>query len=257
VRLLRANAKGCVSLRLLLTLAVLGAGTLSASGQTRPAQTFDTSAGPVKITPVFHASTVIEAGGKVIYLDPAKPSDFTGLPPADLILITDIHGDHMDPAAVAAVSKSGTEILAPAAVAKTVTAAKVIANGQSQKWDKWTIEAIPMYNLTRGPEAGKLYHDKGRGNGYVLTYGGKRFYFSGDTEAIPEMKALKNIDVAFVCMNLPYTMTPDEAADGVLAFHPKIAIPYHFRESDLSVFQKKLEGSGIEVRILNWYPKKA
>jgi L-ascorbate metabolism protein UlaG (beta-lactamase superfamily) len=251
------NTKTSLKIRLLLAVVVCGAGALSVGAQTRPVQTFETSAGPVKITPVFHASTVIEAGGKVIYLDPAKPSDFTGLPPADLILITDIHGDHMDPAAVTAVSKSGTQILAPAAVAKTVTAAKVIANGETQKWDKWTIEAIPMYNLTRGPEAGKLYHDKGRGNGYVLTYGEKRFYFSGDTEAIPEMKALKNIDVAFVCMNLPYTMTPDEAADGVLAFHPKIAIPYHFRDSDLSVFQKKLEGSGIEVRILNWYPKKA
>jgi L-ascorbate metabolism protein UlaG (beta-lactamase superfamily) len=251
------NTKTSLKIRLLLAVVVCGASALSAVGQTRPAQTFDTSAGPVKITPVFHASTVIEAGGKVIYLDPAKPSDFTGLPPADLILITDIHGDHMDAAAVTAVSKSGTEILAPAAVAKTITVAKVIANGETKKWDKWTIEAIPMYNLTRGPEAGKLYHDKGRGNGYVLTYGGKRFYFSGDTEAIPEMKALKNIDVAFVCMNLPYTMTPDEAADGVLAFHPKIAIPYHFRDSDLSVFQKKLEGSGIEVRILNWYPNKA
>jgi L-ascorbate metabolism protein UlaG (beta-lactamase superfamily) len=251
------NTKTSLEIRLLLAVVVCGASALSAGAQNRPVQTFDTSAGPVKITPVFHASTVIEAGDKVIYLDPAKPSDFTGLPPADLILITDIHGDHMDPAAVTAVSKSGTEILAPAAVAKTVTAAKVIANGETKKWDKWTIEAIPMYNLTRGPEAGKLYHDKGRGNGYVLTYGGKRFYFSGDTEVIPEMKALKNIDVAFVCMNLPYTMTPDEAADGVLAFHPKIAIPYHFRDSDLSVFQKKLEGSGIEVRILNWYPKKA
>ena len=114
-----------------------------------------------------------------------------------------------------------------------------------------------MYNLVRGPEAGKLYHDKGRGNGYVLTYGGKRVLFSGDTENIPEMRALKNIDVAFVCMNLPYTMTPEEAADGVLAFHPKVVIPYHYRQSDVSAFQKKLEGSGIEVRLLEWYPKKA
>ena len=255
---LQAQGKSYLRIRLFLTLVVLGASAWSAAAQTaRPTETFETSAGPVKITPVFHASTVIEAGGKVIYLDPAKPSDFTGLPPADLILITDIHGDHMDPAAVAAVSKSGTEILAPAAVAKTVTAAKTIANGETTKWDKWTIEAIPMYNLVRGPEAGKLYHDKGRGNGYVLTYGGKRFYFSGDTENIPEMRALKNIDVAFVCMNLPYTMTPEEAADGVLAFHPKVVIPYHYRQSDVSAFQKKLEGSGIEVRLLEWYPKKA
>jgi L-ascorbate metabolism protein UlaG (beta-lactamase superfamily) len=218
-------------------------------------QTFDTSAGPVKITPLNHASTRIEAGGKTIYLDPAKPVNFADAPKADLILITDIHGDQMDPDSVAAVSKAGTEIFSSPAVAKTVTTAKPIANGESKTWEGWTIEAIPAYNLKRGPAPGKLFHDKGRGNGYLLTYGGKRFYFSGDTEGVPEMRALKNIDVAFVCMNLPYTMPPDEAADAVKAFHPKIVIPYHYRGSDLTVFQKALEGTGIEVRLLDWYPK--
>jgi L-ascorbate metabolism protein UlaG (beta-lactamase superfamily) len=112
-----------------------------------------------------------------------------------------------------------------------------------------------MYNFTpgRGPAPGKFYHDKGRGNGYVLTYGGKRFYISGDTEATPEMKALKNIDVAFVCMNLPYTMTPEEAAAGVRAFAPKIVYPYHYRESNLKAFEDGLKGSGVEVRLRNWY----
>jgi L-ascorbate metabolism protein UlaG (beta-lactamase superfamily) len=218
-------------------------------------QTFSTSAGPVKITPLNHASTLIEAGGKTIYLDPAKPVKFAGLPRADLILITDIHGDHMDPDAIKEASKAETEILAPPAVVQTVTAAKPIANGETKTWQSWTIEAIPAYNLKRGPAPGKLFHDKGRGNGYVLTYGGKRFYFSGDTEGVPEMRALKNIDVAFVCMNLPYTMPPEEAADAVKAFHPKIVIPYHYRGSDLTVFQKALEGTGIEVRLLDWYPK--
>ena len=218
-------------------------------------QVFPTSAGPVKITPLYHASTLIEAGGKVIYLDPAKPANFAGQPKADLVLITDIHGDHMDPASLATVSKPGTEILAAPAVLSTVTTAKPIANGESKKWQDWTIEAIPAYNLTRGPAPGKLFHDKGRGNGYVLTYGGVRFYFSGDTEGIPEMRALKNIDVAFVCMNLPYTMPPEEAADAVKAFHPKVVIPYHYRGSDLAIFQKKLEGTGIEVRLIDWYPK--
>ena len=218
-------------------------------------QVFDTSSGPVRITPLNHASTLIEAGGKVIYLDPAKPVDFSGKPKADLILITDIHGDHMDPDSIKAIDKAGTEILAPPAVVQTVTKGKTIANGETRNWQDWTIEAIPAYNLKRGPAAGKLFHDKGRGNGYVLTYGGKRFYFSGDTEGVPEMRALKNIDVAFVCMNLPYTMPPDEAAEAVKAFHPKIVIPYHYRGSDLSVFQKGLEGTGIEVRLLNWYPK--
>jgi L-ascorbate metabolism protein UlaG (beta-lactamase superfamily) len=218
-------------------------------------QTFPTSAGEVKITPLNHASTLIEAGGKIIYLDPAKPVKFAGLPKADLILITDIHGDHMDPASVAEITKTGTELLAPPAVVVTVTAAKPIANGETKMWQGWTIEAIPAYNLTRGPAPGKLFHDKGRGNGYVLTYGGKRFYFSGDTEGVPEMRALKNIDVAFVCMNLPYTMPPEEAADAVKAFHPKIVIPYHYRGSDLAVFKKGLEGTGIEVRLLDWYPQ--
>jgi len=218
-------------------------------------QVFPTSAGPVKITPLNHASTFIEAGGKTIYLDPAKPVDFSGRPKADLILITDIHGDHMDPDSVKAVSKAETEIISSPAVAQTVTTAKPAANGETKTWQGWTIEAVPAYNIKRGPAPGKLFHDKGRGNGYVLNYGGKRFYFSGDTEGVPEMRALKNIDVAFVCMNLPYTMPPEEAADAVKAFHPKIVIPYHYRGSDLSVFQKALAGTGIEVRLLDWYPK--
>jgi len=218
-------------------------------------QEFPTSAGPVRITPLNHASTLIEAGGKFIYLDPAKPADFSGKPKADLILITDIHGDHMDPDSIKAISKPDTEIFAPPAVVQTVTTAKPIANGETRTWHDWTVQAIPAYNLKRGPSAGKLYHDKGRGNGYVLTYGGKRFYFSGDTEGVPEMRALKNIDVAFVCMNLPYTMPPEEAAEAVKAFHPKIVIPYHYRGSDLAVFEKALQGTGIEVRLLNWYPK--
>ena len=161
----------------------------------------------------------------------------------------------MDPASIAAVSKANTEILAPTAVIKTVTTARPIANGETKTWQGWTIEAIPAYNLKRGPAAGQLFHDKGRGNGYVLTYGGVRIYFSGDTEGVPEMRALKNIDVAFVCMNLPYTMPPDEAADAVKAFHPNVVIPYHYRGSDLALFQKGLEGTGIEVRLLDWYPK--
>jgi len=161
----------------------------------------------------------------------------------------------MDPDSIKEISKAETEILAPPAVVQTVTTAKPIGNGDSKAWQGWTFEAVPAYNLKRGPAAGKLFHDKGRGNGYILVYGGKRFYFSGDTEGIPEMRALKNIDVAFICMNLPYTMPPEEAADAVRAFHPKVVIPYHYRGSDLTVFQKGLEGTGIEVRLLDWYPK--
>ncbi len=217
-------------------------------------QMFPTSAGMVKITPLNHASTLIQAGGKTIYLDPAKPARLFGMPKADLILITDIHGDHMDPDSIKEITKPDTVIISPAAVAQTVTTAKPLANGQSTTWQGWTIEAIPAYNLQRGPEPGKFYHDKGRGNGYVLTFGDKRFYFSGDTEGVPEMRALKNIDVAFVCMNLPYTMPPEEAADAVIAFHPKMVIPYHYRGSDITVFQKKVEAAGIQMRLMNYYP---
>ncbi len=219
------------------------------------AETFSTGAGTLELTPIQHASLMIKAGGKVLYVDPAQGS-YDGLPQADYILLTDIHGDHMVPAVVDKLKKPSTVILAPKAVAATVTAAQVIANGETRTIGDFKVEAIPMYNLTRGPAAGQLYHDKGRGNGYVVTYGGKRFYFSGDTEVIPEMKALKNIDVAFVCMNLPYTMTPQEAAEGVRAFHPAVVYPYHFRGSDTAAFAKALEGSGVEVRLRSdWYPK--
>jgi L-ascorbate metabolism protein UlaG (beta-lactamase superfamily) len=236
-----------------LALAVTFAASAFAAG--REVQTFKTSKGEVKITPIYHAAVLVEAGGKTIIIDPAKPADITGLPQADLILITDIHGDHLDPDMIGKLSKSGTVVMAPPAVVKTLTTAMPIANGESKEWEGWKIEAIPMYNMKRGPAEGKFYHDKGRGNGYVLTYGGKRFYFSGDTEAIPEMEALKNIDVAFVCMNLPYTMTPEEAAVAVKAFHPKVVIPYHYGMSDLNAFKKGLEGTKIEVRILDFYPK--
>jgi L-ascorbate metabolism protein UlaG (beta-lactamase superfamily) len=241
---------------ILACVAVLSLAVGAQAQMARPVQTFDTSKGPVKITPVYHASLEIEAGGKIIIVDPAKPANFAGLPQADLILITDIHGDHLDPDLIKAESKAGTDIIAPSAVAKTVTTAKVLGNGEKTTWGDWTIEAIPMYNTTptRGPKPGTVFHDKGRGNGYVLTYGGKRFYFSGDTEGIPEMRALKNIDVAFICMNLPYTMTPEEAADAVKAFHPKVAIPYHYKGQDTAVFKKALDGTGIDVRLLDWYP---
>ncbi len=242
-------------MKLLLALPCVFLALSSLSYSATAAQTFSTAAGDVTITPLNHATTRIEAGGKTIYLDPAKPVQFAASPKADLILITDIHPDHMDPASVAGIVKSGTDILAPPAVVATIASAKPIANGETKTWQGWTIEAIPAYNLKRGPAPGKLFHDKGRGNGYLLTYGGKRFYFSGDTEGVPEMRALKNIDVAFVCMNLPYTMPPDEAADAVKAFHPKVVIPYHYRGSDLTVFTKALDGTGIEVRLLDWYPQ--
>jgi L-ascorbate metabolism protein UlaG (beta-lactamase superfamily) len=250
-RPLHVVASGATN-RLLLTFAAMAclAFAVSAHGQVaRTPVTFDTADGPVKITPIFHASTLLEANGKAIILDPYSMGNFSGIPLADLILISHTHADHMDPGEITAMSKPSTEIWAPAVVAKTVTTAKIIANGQVKKWDRWTIEAVPAYNIKNGDR-----HKKGEDNGYILTYGGKRFYFSADTEGTPEMRALKNIDVAFICMNGP-TMTAEEAADAVRAFHPKIAIPYHFRGTDLNVFQRGLQGSGVEVRILDYYPK--
>jgi L-ascorbate metabolism protein UlaG (beta-lactamase superfamily) len=218
-------------------------------------QTLSTAAGELTITPLYHASALLQAGGKTIYIDPAKPAKLTGLPKADLILITHLHSDHFDPDSIAALSQPGTQVLAPPSVVELYPAAHPIANGETQHWNQWTIEAIPAYNLTRGPAPGQLYHPKGRDNGYVLTYGGKRIYFSADTEGTPEMRALKDIDLAFVCMNLPYTMPPQEAADSVRAFHPRVVIPYHYRGSDLALFKQRLADTGIEVRLLDWYPK--
>ena len=212
-----------------------------------------TSMGDVKITPVTHGSVMLEIEGRAWHIDPWSNGDYSSLPKADVILITDIHGDHMDPKAIAAIKKPTTVIVAPAAVAKTVIDAKVLGNGEKTTIHGVVIEAVPMYNLKRGPKPGKLYHDKGRGNGYVLNVGGRRLYFSGDTEAVPEMKALKDIDVAFVCMNLPYTMTPEEAAGGVKGFKPKVVYPYHYRGSDLQVFSAGLKGTGVEVRLRDWY----
>jgi L-ascorbate metabolism protein UlaG (beta-lactamase superfamily) len=212
---------------------------------------FSTAAGPLQITPIQHASLMIKAGGKILYVDPAQGS-YDGLPQADYILITDIHSDHMAPPIVDKLRKSGTVILAPGAVAASVTGCTVIANGESKTIGPFQVEAIPMYNLT----ADRLqFHTKGRGNGYVVTFGGKRLYFSGDTEGIAEMKALRNIDVAFVCMNLPYTMTPQEAAEAVRAFHPAVVYPYHYRGQDVNVFAKALAGTGIDVRLRDWYGK--
>jgi L-ascorbate metabolism protein UlaG (beta-lactamase superfamily) len=256
------------NMRQLLVLALVVAGSALAQStsetelaQTRwvsQTQTFETAAGPVKIAPLFHASIFLRAGEQVIYVDPAQLPSAAGLPPADMILITDIHADHMDQATISALSKPSTVVWGPTAVANEIKTTTRISNGETKSWGKWTIAAIPMYNLIR-PEPDKPYHPKGRGNGYVVTYGGKRFYFSGDTENIPEMRALKNIDVAFVCMNLPNTMSPEEAAEAVKAFRPKLVIPYHYRSrvptSGVEGFEKAMEGSGIEVRVLDWYPK--
>jgi L-ascorbate metabolism protein UlaG (beta-lactamase superfamily) len=215
---------------------------------------FPTSAGPVEITPIQHASLMLKAGGKVMYVDPAQGS-FDGLPKADYILITDIHGDHLAPPVVAKLKGPSTVVVAPQAAAAQLPGAVEMANAQTRNLGEFQVEAVPMYNMAHKAPDGSLYHPKGRGNGYIVTYGGKRFYFAGDTEGIPEMKALRSIDVAFIPMNLPYTMTPAEAAEAVRAFHPAVVYPYHYRGQDLQVFAKALEGTGIDVRLRDWYAR--
>jgi len=212
--------------------------------------------GDILITPITHASLQLEYGGKVIHVDPTSAGDYSKAKQADLILVTDIHGDHLDPEAISKIRKKEAPVVAPAAAAPKIENATVIANGESKTVAGVQIEAVPMYNMQRGPEPGQLFHTKGRGNGYILTLGGKRVYIAGDTECTPEMRALKNIDIAFVPMNLPYTMPPAEAAECVKAFKPKVVYPYHYRGQNPEEFKTALAGEKIEVRLLNWYPQK-
>jgi L-ascorbate metabolism protein UlaG (beta-lactamase superfamily) len=210
--------------------------------------------GDIAVKPITHASFQLEHGGKVIHVDPTSQGDYSAAKQADLVLVTDIHQDHLDPAAIARVRKPGAPVVAPAAAAEKIESPTVIANGETKTAAGVSVEAVPMYNLQRGPSAGQLFHTKGRGNGYVLTLGGKRVYVAGDTECTEEMRALKNIDLAFVPMNLPYTMPPAEAAGCVKAFKPKVVYPYHYRGQNPEEFKAALAGEPVEVRLLNWYP---
>lgn len=212
-----------------------------------------TSAGDVRIVPVYHGTLRLEIDGTIVWIDPWSKGDLSG-PKADYVLVTDIHPDHFDPPALEAVKKASTVVVAPAVVAEKEPGAVVLANGESRDFGKFSVEAVPMYNLQRGPEPGKLYHDKGRGNGYLITVGDKRIYVSGDTECTEEMKALRDVDVAFVSMNLPYTMTPSEAAVCIRAFRPKVVYPYHYGDSNLAELQAALaDEPDIEVRLRSWY----
>lgn len=217
----------------------------------------------VSVDPVSHASMILSWDGAVIYTDPVGEVLFKGKPEPDLILLTDIHGDHFDIEALKTVIKEKTIIIAPKAVADKIPEGfskqiSVMNNGEVLDQRGFKIEAIPMYNV---PESESSFHAKGRGNGYVIEKGGTRVYISGDTSGIPEMKKLQNIDIAFVAMNLPYTMGVEEAADAVLEFKPKKVYPYHYRTpdgfSDVVKF-KKLVNKGdlnIEVVQLEWYSK--
>ena len=216
-----------------------------------------------EIHPVSHATAVLIWDDATVYVDPVGGAEaFEGFAPANMILITDIHGDHFSAETLQALETGSARIVAPQAVADQMPAAlgervDVLANGATLERSGISITAIPMYNLR---EEAREFHTKGRGNGYVLEKDGTRLYFSGDTEDIPEMRALQGIDKAFVCMNLPYTMTVDRAADAVLEFKPKQVYPYHYRGrpdvSDVKQFAELVgQGDpGIEVVQLDWYP---
>jgi L-ascorbate metabolism protein UlaG (beta-lactamase superfamily) len=236
---------------------------LTAAGATADLATdiIATDDGELTFFPINHATFVMTCGGKAIYVDPVGGADvFDDFKPPDLILITHIHGDHTSVETVQTISTAETVVIAPTTVAEKLGKSvpgrlHILANGETFDWGGITIEAIPAYNLT---EERRNFHPKDRDNGYVVTIGGKRIYIAGDTEDIPEMRALENIDAAFVCMNLPYTMTVARAADAVLAFAPKIVYPYHYRGeggmSDLEEFKKAVAANPeIDVRFLDWY----
>lgn len=213
-----------------------------------------TDKGDLTIHPVSHASFVMEWDGKTIYVDPVGGvGAYDGLQRPDLILLTDIHGDHMDAPTLEGIAGNSL-IIAPAAVKQQLPAplqsrTMILENDNNIDRLGINIAAVPMYNLT---EDRLQFHEKGRGNGYVLTLGGTRVYISGDTEDIPEMRALEDIDVAFVCFNLPYTMTESQAASAVNEFRPAIVYPYHYRGSDPALFTSMID-DGIEVRMGAWY----
>ena len=219
------------------------------------AEEFKTAKGKLIITPINHATLVIEWSGKTIYVDPVGMADwYKAFPKPDLVLLTHIHGDHYREAVLNVVVGPKTQLVAPPALAGLLSAglkakAIAVANGDSTDKVGFKLEAVASYNTT---PPRKRFHPKGQGNGYVLNLGGKRIYISGDTEETPEMLALKNIDVAFLCMNLPYTMDVKAAAKAVKAFKPKVVYPYHSRGQDTATF-KKLVGNSAEVRLRNWY----
>jgi len=210
-----------------------------------------TSAGELKITFIGHGTLMFTFGDKIIHIDPVfREADYTKRPKADLILVTHEHGDHLDPKAIKTIRTEKTEIVLTEKCTQKVKDGIVMKNGDVKTVSGLKIEAVPAYNIVHKRANGQPFHPKGVGNGYVIIFGDKQVYVAGDTENTPEMKKLKNIDIAFLPMNLPYTMTPEMAADAAKAFKPKILYPYHFGNTDTSELLKLLkEEKEIEVRI--------
>jgi L-ascorbate metabolism protein UlaG (beta-lactamase superfamily) len=208
---------------------------------------FKTSAGELQLTFIGHGTLMMRFGAVVVHIDPVSQyADYGTLPKADVVLVTHEHGDHLDPKAIAAVGTAKAIVIGTATCAAKVPGMIVMKNGESREAAGIRVEAVPAYNLAAA------FHPKGQGNGYILEYGGKRVYVAGDTENTPEMKALTNIDIAFLPMNLPYTMTPEMVADAARAFKPKVLYPYHFGSTDTSKLVALMAGTpGVEVRIRN------
>lgn len=247
-------------LTLLIMLAVMAspiiAQTESAAQPAASAPTFESDVikgekGDIKLTFIGHASLIIEHSGRVIHVDPwSKLADYSQLPKADLLILTHEHQDHLDTVAIDLLKKPDTSVVYPEFISQQRDDGKIFKNGDSGEIDGIQIEAVPAYNIMHKRENGEPYHPKGRGNGYIFTIDGRRIYVAGDTENVPELKELKNIDVAFLPMNLPYTMTPEMVADLATAIKPKILYPYHFGETDTSIIVNLLkEQKDIEVRI--------
>lgn len=223
--------------------------SLAASAQ--ETDTFETSGGPLRITFLGHGSLLFAFGSKIVYVDPvSEMADYSKLPKADLILVTHEHRDHLDAKVIQSIRKEGTTIIGTAACAKELKDIRIMHNGDEQDLLGLHIAAVPAYNLVHMRNPGEPYHPKGSGNGYVIGFGGKNVYVAGDTENIPEMKQLKGIDIAFLPMNLPYTMTPEMVADAAKSFRPKVLYPYHYGKTDTAKIVELLKGEkDIEVCI--------
>ena len=230
--------------------ALLATGTLAAQDRFER-DTVETGPGRLEITFIGHASLMLTWQGKTIQVDPyGRLADYGSLPKADLILITHQHGDHFDLKAIGLVRTEKTIIVYTKKCAEQAGGGIVMGNGDVRTVLGIGIEAVPAYNLVHTRPDGTPFHPKGEGNGYILTFGTTRLYIAGDTENTPEMKALKHIDIAFLPMNLPYTMTPEMVADAALAFRPKVLYPYHYGETDPATIVGLLKDArDIDVRV--------
>ena len=210
-----------------------------------------TSKGDLQIVFIGHGTLMLTFGGKVIHVDPfSRVADYSKLPQADLIFLTHEHRDHLDLKALEFLRTDKTKIILTENCAQQVKGGIIMRNGEVKTVDGLKVEAVPAYNLVHMRSEGVAFHPKGNGNGYVITFGDKKIYLAGDTENIPEMKNLKDIDYAFLPMNLPYTMTPEMVADAAKAFKPKVLYPYHYGETDPSKLVELMKDTPeIEIRI--------